>query len=217
MKTAAQLRVMLGEQVDFLESSAEGYDAGRLHEAKRLATTIRVLVHDTGSSQSLLSHLDVKNRLVFMDTAGDLNLANLASLAPFLIYRATVGEGGRLTGTYEPMLGDGPPFPGMPRGVGFDKWWTMLVVRDAAGEIFTRKELVLFLANKAGGAHVDSKVQARIDALARSETLGFSVFDVDGERPVEEDPILPCVRQIAYELLETLRCCQWIPGREPST
>ena len=47
----------LTEQIGFLLRSAESYDNGFTDEAKRLAVTIRVLVHDTGKSTSLLKQL----------------------------------------------------------------------------------------------------------------------------------------------------------------
>lgn len=49
----------------------------------------------------------------------------------------------------------------------------MIVVRDSTLTEFSRRDLVLFLANKVGGAHVDAKVQAKLDALARCATLGW--------------------------------------------
>lgn len=59
----------LRDQFDFLETSGAGFDAGRTAEAKRLATTIRVLVHDTAASTSLLRQLGVKDDLRFVDTS----------------------------------------------------------------------------------------------------------------------------------------------------
>ncbi|PKM42871.1 MAG: hypothetical protein CVV03_09425 [Firmicutes bacterium HGW-Firmicutes-8] len=52
--TVQELEEHLREQLEFLELSAESYDRGKDGEAKRLASTIRVLVHETRSSHSLL-------------------------------------------------------------------------------------------------------------------------------------------------------------------
>lgn len=216
-KTQAQLETMLAEQIDYLGSSAHLYDAGRKHEAKRLAVTLRLLLHDTSMSQSLLGQLDLKLRLLYLDTAGPVNRKNLLPLTPFLHFRLTMAEGGVAVPSYEPAFYEGPcPDLGL-RALPFNSWWTMMVLRDSTMKEYSRRDLVLFLANKVGGAHVDPKVQTELDALARSETVGFSVSDSQGERRMEEDPILPCVRQIAFELLEVLRVRQWIPGQEPTT
>src|SRR5215213_9256029 len=58
----------LREQVRFLRSSAKAYDDGDEAEERRLATAIRVLVHDTGQSHSLLGQLGLKERLHWTDT-----------------------------------------------------------------------------------------------------------------------------------------------------
>ncbi len=47
----------LEEQVAFLRHSAALFDAGADAEAKRIAVVIRVLVHDTPRSHSLLAQL----------------------------------------------------------------------------------------------------------------------------------------------------------------
>ncbi|HEY4058491.1 MAG TPA: hypothetical protein VGM39_17885 [Kofleriaceae bacterium] len=62
-------RAHLIEQVGFLDASSTAYDQGIESEAKRLATTVRVLVHDTSASRSLLTHLGVRDRLPWTDTA----------------------------------------------------------------------------------------------------------------------------------------------------
>jgi hypothetical protein len=53
-QTDDELREHLRDSVEFLAASSAAYDAGAEGEAKRIATTIRVLVHDTNSSKSLL-------------------------------------------------------------------------------------------------------------------------------------------------------------------
>jgi hypothetical protein len=56
------------EQLSFLRSSAASYDVGEQPEAKRLALGIRILLHDTRHSTSLLTHLGIKERLPLVDT-----------------------------------------------------------------------------------------------------------------------------------------------------
>jgi len=47
--------------------------------------------------------------------------------------------------------------------VSFGQWWAMTVLRDAAGRTWSRKKLVLDLANKEGGAHLDPRQPEAID------------------------------------------------------
>lgn len=55
--TPEELQAHLAEQLGFLERSADAFDNGYEDEAKRMATAIRVLVHDTNQSISLLKQL----------------------------------------------------------------------------------------------------------------------------------------------------------------
>ena len=63
------LLVKLENQMAFIKSSASAFDSGNIREAARLATSVRVLLHDTNSSHSLLKQLGVKNQIKYHDTA----------------------------------------------------------------------------------------------------------------------------------------------------
>ena len=54
-QTEEELKSHLKEQIQFLLKSAQSYDEGFTSEAKRLAVVIRVLLHDTKKSKSLLT------------------------------------------------------------------------------------------------------------------------------------------------------------------
>jgi hypothetical protein len=72
----------------------------------------------------------------------------------------------------------------------------------------TRRELVLAVANQDGGAHVDPALgDAAYAAVSRDQSLGtITVTGPHGEpRTVDDSPALAAVRQIAYEVDETLR------------
>ena len=55
----------LNEQLHFLESSLRDYAKYEI-EAKRISTAIRILVHDTYKSTSLLQHLNFKNSMILL-------------------------------------------------------------------------------------------------------------------------------------------------------
>jgi hypothetical protein len=63
-----ELKSLLDEQLDFLRTSADAFDRGVLSEYKRIALVLRVLLHDTSQSRSLLEQLGVKAGLRFLDT-----------------------------------------------------------------------------------------------------------------------------------------------------
>src|SRR5205814_2070163 len=95
----------------------------------------------------------------------------------------------------------------------FDDWWTTPIVKDDQGNLFSRKDLVLALAHREGGAHVDPELPAAYAALSRSNSLGWIVGENvltigasgPGLRAIEGNPVLFMVRQIAHELEHTIR------------
>jgi hypothetical protein len=87
----------------------------------------------------------------------------------------------------------------------FVNWWNDPVLRDQHVEHFSRKQLVLHVADTDGGAHVDSSLDEAYMKLSRENSLGwlFSRGQGSSEPPLNL-PHLACMRQIAHELLRTL-------------
>jgi hypothetical protein len=193
----AELIERLKEQVRFLESSTRAFDEGMIAEAKRLAVTIRVLVHDTAASKSLLGQLGIKQSLRFTESLQPDPPGNMAA------YHGVVGTKVSHSGAeFFAWLDDGPPFP--PLSSTFQEWWSRYVIRDHDGSRFTRKDLVLTLANKEGGAHVDPELEREYVRLSRENSLRY-YFSVDGEeRNWPNDPVPHTVRHVAHELLKVL-------------
>ncbi len=190
----------LQEQLGFLERSAEAFDAGYEAEAKRLAVTIRVLVHDTGASRSLLSQLDRKNTK-FCDSAFDVDPTSLiahAGLAGVSVGPLGVKHAARLDGDD----------PSWFRPADFDTWWNKVVIRDREGRQLTRRDLVLAVANQDGGAHVDPALDEDYARLSRDDTLGRYTGDVTRMIPLTAVELVS-IRQISHEVLKTLK-----PGYE---
>lgn len=183
----------LHEQLRFLEASARAYDAGFEGEGKRLAVVLRVLLHDTKSSQSLLGTLGVKQSLLFQDVVGPVpdNALVFAGLS-----MGFTAAGVR----YFPRL-DAPK-----QRIPFDPWWNGLVLlQQNAGVHFTRRDAVLALANADGGAHVDPSLDAQYAALSRYNAFGWQVWRGVDAGIVENSPVLPIARQVAHEIAGTIR------------
>jgi hypothetical protein len=68
LRSYESLSSELQKQIRFLNNSSKLFDEGEEDEAVRLATTIRVLFHDTYSSTSLLKQLNIKDILNLVDT-----------------------------------------------------------------------------------------------------------------------------------------------------
>jgi hypothetical protein len=89
----------------------------------------------------------------------------------------------------------------------FDEWWSEEKVFVSSESKLTRKDLVLAVANKDGGAHFDDKVQKNYDDFRHSWSGGSTLVGTSSgkERGYDNIPIYPAIRQIGYELLATLK------------
>jgi hypothetical protein len=186
----------LREQVEFLRASAASYDAGFEGEARRLATTIRVLVHDTKSSHSLLGQMGLKDRIRWTDTSLEPDPPWVASHGGLAM--TVLSPGGS---RYLPVL-DRLSERRIREPVAFDEWWTKEIVSDEHGDALTRRRFVLTTANETGGAHVDPKLNVAYERLVASS----SYPGVESSTPRSEmgDIALANVRQIAWETEQTL-------------
>lgn len=126
------------------------YEDGATFEAASIATIVRVLVHDTNQSESLLTILETKSSTRFLGSQSTDNLYVAGIINGFyglhartrMPYRAY-----RESDLYE-----------------FDEWWDGQDF-SVAGHKFTRKELILAFANQEGGTHVDRKTDERLQKI----------------------------------------------------
>ena len=189
----------LREQIEFLKRSTKSYDEGFESEGKRIAVVLRVLLHDTNQSLSLLNQLRFKN-ILFHDTAFDYIPDNLMPSYCLVITKVTQSEWG-----YTPPLDNGPPHMYKHGKVPFDTWWNKIVIVDPEKNMFTRKDLILTMSNKDGGAHVDPKISKAYKHITMLGSMGWK-FVVDGtELKLSTKIELASVRQIAHEVLKSLK------------
>lgn len=193
--TRLQLDELLAEQIEFLKASNDAFDRGFLGEAKRLAVVARVLVHDTAKSQSLLGQLGMKS-MPFFDSSHPFDGNNLLSHSSLVQIHA------KRQGRMVPMPHLDSGLPG--RTVAFEDWWNGIVLVDKNRIEFSRKDIVQFLANKEGGAHVDPNIDKAYQDLRLNNSLGWTTSSGDGKDVAGEDHVPATMRQISHELLKTL-------------
>ncbi len=187
-----ELKKKLEEQIQLLINSCKTYDDGSKVEAINMAIRIRVLVHDTSRSTSLLKLLDKKN-ILFYDTAYEYDPANIPTTG--LAAQQIVGGKGV---EWIPNL----DIFNYGRGkISFQEWWSQLVIVDFKNNEFSREQLITIMANKDGGAHIDHELPSEYQDIASGTSLGWT--DMNGN-PIE-DMHLASVRQISYEVLKTLK------------
>lgn len=183
----------LREQVLLLQLACETFDKGVDAVGKHISLSLRVLLHHKGQSRALLEQLGQRTGR-YLDTAGALNPRNM--LPECNLVSLQVRPDGA---SYVPTGAS----PSGEKRAPFDKWWNDPVLKDVKGRLFNRRELVLHVADTDGGAHVDPELDEAYMDLSRANSLGW-VF-ADSAEPVGGRAELICMRQIAYEILDTLR------------
>jgi hypothetical protein len=183
--------------------ACRSYDRGFRVIGKHIALSLRVLLHEYGPSRALLGQLEFLD-IPFLDTAGPVHPDN--PLTECTLCVIAIGPAGA---TYIPkFVGGGGVAPS--RWVTFAEWWDMPVIKDQGNAIFTRRQIVLHVAETDGGAHVDPKLDEAYLRLSRENSLGWVLSDGNIEVPFP-GPELRCMRQIAYEVISTMT--RAAPGR----
>jgi|SRR5689334_862928 len=147
-----QLLARLEEQIGLLQSSLDAYYRGSLSEALRIATLLRVLVHESGSSKPLLKQLrsDYLSLPILdkKDPGENPQQENVVCLKVGL----RIGPGPVVSSAVDLSA----PFL-EPTTLG--RWWNNQIIMfpSQSGKLmnYSRKRVILILANKEGGAHLD--------------------------------------------------------------
>jgi hypothetical protein len=212
--TIVNFQDQLRRQLGFLRNSARLFDDGVLDEAIRMATSLRILFHQTGSSTSLLTHLG----------AHSCNLRSSISVTPGVqeVFPLVIPS---FVANLDPRLKALPRLDSLEndRFIPYVEWWSQEPIIGCGEHNLakaTRRDLVLWAANKDGGAHVDAQLDPAYQRAI--EGVGFSIQLVAGASPIPperqkaaplENLPLASLRQITYEVLnspELGRLCECI-------
>lgn len=182
----------LQEQLKFLRNSCNLFDQGSREEAIRIAVCIRVLLHNTKNSTSLLKHLNAEN----------INLiSTISEYDDKLAYFHGTGQAIENADGSRTLI---PSFHNVPckNLVSVKKWWNQAVFVAQNGTILSRKDAILSAANQDGGAHVDEYVNQEYSLFASDGAGGTHVYrSSDGiiEQP-SKGLHLVSIRQFGFEL-----------------
>lgn len=198
-----ELFELLDLHLGFIRRSAQAYDEGAEDEAIRIAVSLRVLLHDTKRSKSLLGQLDLKEAVQYVDTTTPPPPPGVIQLHSGIVRMQGTLGGPTANTRYVAPLDNLPP-ERQGRTSPFPEWWTEPVVEDRNGDPVTREAMVLAIANKEG-AHVDPELDGVYAALTKANSLGWTYPDAEGvDRPLQGNIGHATVRQVAWEFLETL-------------
>lgn len=87
--------------------------------------------------------------------------------------------------------------------VNFDEYWNRVIFVDQKKNTFTRKEIILAVANQDGGAHVAPEIDEKYKQLAKENSLGLEVSSDGKIWNDTQGSELAAVRQIGHEILRT--------------
>lgn len=169
----------LREQRDFLQSEIQEYGKGQPHFAYKIASTLRTIFHKTPVSNPILPDL-AESYGIKLSFKGNLDGQVDEYVVLYVGFQS----------------GNWPPNFTAPFYVqkDFDQYWNEIIY--AEGKIrYTRKQLVLFAANKLGGAHVDPEIPANLLRTVQGNVKLCSI------QLGEENVITRAVSETGYQVL----------------
>lgn len=214
LRTTAEIEEALVEQRAFLRRSCRSYDDGNFAEARRMATAVHVILHDTeGRTRSLLTQLGLKQTLLFVSSA-----TSMTDTFPKLALAGVTGLPGQRAEVL-PWCANSKRSPTI-RHVSFGEWWGEPVFQECfykgdgkkveLGKVLTRMKLVRSLRDQDNGSHFDRSIDDRVYVnFAIARTIGIYKTDTHGNSIPFINPHLASMRQIAWEIEETLKS---VPG-----
>lgn len=201
-RTQAESLQTVDDLLSCLRSASQRYDRGRPEAARSLARYLRALLGRADGSDALDG---LRDKLTWVDTAGVANPKTPCSISRLTLMSIRSRHHG--AEEYVPKLAMYPPVPIRTRSgdqifsgsrIPFQDWWTNPVVTDADGSRYSRKQLVLAMSGED-----DPEAEAARMSLEHSESLGW-VLGEPGSRPLCGSPVVASIRQIAYEVLQSI-------------
>ena len=168
----------LEEQRLLLRTAIAGMAVGDLTQALHVATIIRVLVHETGASKPLLKNIDPNYlELPILDRIMEPPKDHGGGVKSVTFTCPISAKSSAPAGTVALITElESPAYVQSKLGT----WWdgNPCMVLPALGPFF-RRELVVGLANKEGGAHVDADIPKRYQMVLDSQFVRFKINEID--------------------------------------
>lgn len=198
-RSKAELEDALREQIALLVNACSSYDKGFEAIGKHIAVILRVLLHNTNSSKALFDQLGFRN-IKYYDTAGVVDPENLMTSCKLVSMHIESVVGGKYIPKFE--------FDSEPKEytkISFAKWWNNPVYKDQSNNFMHRRDLILNVANTDGGGHVDPGLDELYYTFSKKNSLGWVFTNGKIENVFDGKPELVCMRQIAFEIILTLK------------
>lgn len=202
----------LARQLRFIERSCAVYDEGYTDEAIQIAVRIRVILHPGGKrSRSLLQHLNSGRIPLLTTSEGAPDREDLIHYDGLSSFRVS-SDGKSVSSFYGPGEDDALH----AEYTKADRWWQQIVL-FAEGTGYSRRDIVLGVAEQEGGAHVAAAPTADFQRLMTPGLMWDLVEVADGVETITPaaDVRFKYVQQMAYELLNSPELLKLAGGYSP--
>lgn len=182
----------LQRHLEFIENSCRAFDQGQEHEALRIAVALRVLLHDTKTSTSVLSLLGQKGIIHLTSIAPNVPQNLDPSITFYFGIPVIFGD------TIRPNLNSGRP----PMSLTVQDWLDQTVMFNG-GVWLTRQDVILKAANEDGGAHVDPTPSGKTKAMKTPWIERTDMADGVAKTEPITDNHFPLLRAFGHEVLNS--------------
>ena len=208
VKSSCELEADLREQLVALRSSISAYDEGKEWEAKRISSSIYILLFDgSGRTQSLVTLTGRKS--------GMKVYSSVHKMPDFIAAMVTMSTStslldiefdGQGNVAFVPVLDRRPIKDDQWRTT--EEWWSEELFHKPSGISLTRRNVVFSMRTQDGGAHVDRAITDRNYAsFSREEDPFFAFLTAEGIAmgglPPGTSPkngVKAILRQLAWEV-----------------
>jgi len=197
-RSISELNIKLKEQLQHIEDSIESYDRGLDIAAQKIVVALRILFSDTKNSKSLLTNLSIKSDMLIISSVSQYWPTNLIPFNELIVTEAKFTNV-ESSGKWIPRCHTDIKLPN--KWLQANDWWNEIVFDDKV-TVFSRRDIVLTVADKEGGAHVDTELTEEFVNLTINNSLGATYgYDDVPLSPFDKNPAYVCIRQIAHEVI----------------
>jgi len=188
------------DQYVLLKSYCDSYDHGLSVIAKPISTSLRLLFHQTKSQMPLLLQLG-KRDIKWLNTSHGLHPHNELAECSLMIIEFRSGEYAK----YKPKCHSDYKIEEYKFN-NIIEWYNEPVVSDSDKKLFSRRDLIVYMADTDGGAHLDPSITENYYLIKRPNFVDIGFVPGPNGKEIKPTGIIPevCMRQIAFEVIYTL-------------
>jgi len=86
----------------------------------------------------------------------------------------------------------------------YTDWIEEIVLSNKKHNVYRRKDVLKLLANKDGGAHVDADIPNTLAPMKSIDFGGWEMNTPNGSVTYGNDPVYATMRQMTFEILQSL-------------